>query len=118
VTRDGSAKAIKVYINGSQVGSQTYTTVPSNTANNVVLGNYGVFQTCQMSMAEVAIYRKPLTPTQVSTHYNWGIASDALAEAYGGGATQYGITPYPGYSAPTVATYNGTSAQWGTFQWK
>jgi hypothetical protein len=118
IARDGSAKTIKVYINGSLAGSTTYTTVPSTTTNNVTIGNYGVFQTCQMSMTEVAIYRKPLTATQASTHYNWGVASDALAETYAGTATLYGVTSYPLYTAPTVVTYNGSSSSWGTFQWK
>jgi hypothetical protein len=118
VARDGTAKTIKVYINGSQAGSTTYTTVPTATSFNVVLGANGVFQTGNFLMTEVAIYRKPLSVTQISTHYNWGTASDAVAEAYNGSATLYGTTPYPAYTAPTVATYNGTSTQWGTFQWK
>lgn len=118
VTRDGTAKAIKVYINGSQVGSTTYTTVPTATTFNAVLGANGVFQTGNFLMTEVAIYQKPLTPTQVSTHHSWGVAADALAEAYNGSATLYGTTPYPAYTAPTVVNYNGSTGLWGTFQWK
>jgi hypothetical protein len=118
IARDGSAKTVKVYINGSLAGSTTYTTVPSATTNNVTIGNYGVFQTCQMFMTEVALYQKPLTATQASTHYNWGIAADALAEAYNGNATLYGTTPYPAYTAPTVVNYSGSTGLWGTFTWK
>lgn len=119
VTRNDATKTATVYINGSQVAQQTYVSAPVTTTNNVVLGNHtGVAAAVTMLMTEVAIYHKPLTSTQVSTHYNWGIAADALAEAYNGGATLYGNTPYPAYGGATVATYNGTSTVWGTFQWK
>lgn len=118
VTRNGTSKVITVYINGVQVGTSSYTTVPTATTNNVVLGAYGVFQSPLFLMTEVALYRKPLSAAQVLNHYNWGIATDATAQAWNGSTTLYGSAPYPAYTSPITTTYNGSSSTWGTFVWQ
>lgn len=117
IVRDGTAKTIKFYVNGTQVGLQNYTTPPSTTTGTVVIGASGAFQTAGYSMTEVAIYRKPLTATQVANRRSWGIAADALATAYGGAASFYSAFPYPLLGAPTSEAY-GSGTTWGTFVWK
>jgi Concanavalin A-like lectin/glucanases superfamily len=118
IARDGTAKTIKFYINGTLTATQTYTNVPTTTTGTVIIGATSGIPTASYSMTEVAIYRKPLTQAQVTSHHSWGAASDATATAYGGATALYGLIPYPAYGAPTTAVYSNPSTLWGTFQWK
>jgi hypothetical protein len=117
VTRNPALNATTIYINGVAAGSTTYTAATTTTAS-VFIGASGTFSTVAASITEVALYHKTLSAAQVLNHYNWGIASDALATAYGGGATLYNAFPYPALGPATVATYSTGTTAWGTFTWK
>jgi hypothetical protein len=116
IARDGTAKTVTFYVNGSQVAQQTYTNAISTTTGNAVLGAAGSFQSPLFFMTEVALYAKPLTSTQASNHHAWGVATDALATAYGGLSTLYGTFPYPAVTHPTTTSYG--AATWGSTSWK
>jgi hypothetical protein len=117
IVRDGTAKNVKFYINGTLTATQTYTTPPSTTTGTVLLGAAGTFQAPTFLMTEVAIYHKALTSTQVTNHRSWGIASDVTATPYGGASATYGGFPYPALGPPTSASY-GSGTTWGTFVWQ
>jgi hypothetical protein len=118
VVRDGTAKTVTIYINGTSAGSGSYATAPTGTTNSVVLGNNSTSAVAAtpMSLTEVALYAKPLSSSQASSHHSWGAATDALATAYGGLSSLYGTFPYPSLTHPTTTSYG--AALWGTATWK
>lgn len=117
VARDGTAKTVTIYINGTQAGQQSYSAAVTTTTNNVFLGNNGTTASATpMLLTEVAIYVKPLSSAQASTHHSWGVAADAQATAFGGSAALYGTFPYPSTGHPASTSYG--SAVWGTTSWK
>lgn len=133
-TRQYAARTIVVYVDGVSKGTTTYTNAPATTTNAVTIGKSSVNNTLAgINLAEVALYGRVLSSTQVTNHYNWaGYGSPPSGEAVtgsgfgfsfaavGGNAPakygQYGFTQYPSYTYPTSTLYDG-GAVWGTFVW-
>lgn len=114
ITRRAVDKTIKAYVNGTSRYSGTYTTAPTASSSGVRIGASSPSPPAQFfsgALDEVAIYARPLTAAQVSSHYQWAQDSHCGSTPYN--TVKYGYGNYPNPGPPAGAVYGDASTTYG-----
>lgn len=113
MTYVSSSKVLKIYVNGTEVGSVTGTVIPVVSPDNLNIGRAGVgglYHYFNGSISNVAIYNSALTATQVTTLFNFGTPETAISfssQAWWKLNDQNAITDYSGNG--NTGTNNGAT---------